>query len=50
MIGVSANFYNCTVKIITYSTEIGVKFFFYRRVYQGFTVLGAEYDVNIVFY
>ena len=50
MIGVAANFYNGTIEIITYSTEIGVKFCFYRRVYQGFSVLGTENDVYIIFY
>lgn len=50
MVGIAANFYNCAFEFITYTTEIGVQFRFYRWVYQRLTVLGAEHDVYVVFY
>ena len=50
MVGVAANFYNRTVKFIVDTILIGVLFWFCWWLGNGFTVLGAEYEVNIILY
>ena len=49
MVCIAPNFYYLTVEFIAYPTEIGVQFCFYGWMYQRFAVLGAEYDVQIIF-
>ena len=50
MVGVTAYFDYCAVEFVTDATEVGVQFCFYGWVYQRLSVLGAEYDVYVIFY
>ena len=50
MVGVATYFYHLTFELVTDTSEIRVEFCFYRWVYQRFAVLGAEYEVYVIFY
>ena len=50
MVGVATNFYYMTFKLVTDATKVAVQFFLYRWMYQRLAILGAEYDMYIVFY
>lgn len=50
MIRIATNYYYRTFEFFADATEVGVQFCFYRRVYQRAAVLGAEYQVDVVFY
>ena len=50
MVSITANFKHLTIEFVTDATKVTVQLCFYRHIYQRFTVLGAEYDVYIIFY
>jgi hypothetical protein len=50
MVGITTYDEYLTIQVIANATQIGVQLGLHRRVYQRLSVLGAENDVQIVFY
>jgi hypothetical protein len=50
MVGITTYDEYLTIQVIANATQIGVQLALHRRVYQRLSVLGAENDVQIVFY
>jgi len=48
MVGIAADFEDMTFQPVAYTSEVGVQFFFDRRVNEMLPVLGTEDDVDVI--